>query len=1030
VWLSDTSVKRPVFATVLSMMLLAFGALSFQDLAIREYPNIVPPIVSVQTSYPGASADVVETRISQVLEGELSGIEGIKAIRSASRDQSSNISIEFTLDRDLDEASNDVRDSISRVSNRLPLDVEPPRITKQDADARPAMYLTLMSTSLSGMELTDYMQRYLVDRFAVIPGVSQVTVFGGGGPAMRIWLDRMALAARGLTVNDIEGALRRENLELPAGRIESELRDFQVRIARNYQTVDAFRQLVIAQGEDGHLVRLGEVATVELGPRNQRSQYRTNGASTTGFGVVKQSTANTVEVLGAVTAEMERVNQDLPEDMELIPSGDDSVYISAAINAVFWTIGITTALVGLVILVFLGSLRAMLIPLLTIPICLVSVFTILAAFGFSINLVTLLALVLSIGLVVDDSIVVLENAHRRIEEGEPPLVAAYNGTRQVAFAVIATTAVLVAAFAPIAFLQDNIGRIFAELAVTVSAAVIFSSVLALSLAPMLCSKLLRSSKRESRATHWLDGAFARLSAAYGRALDASLRLPWVSVLASLGVGLWAYSLLSTIPQEYAPSEDQGSFMAMIQAPEGVGFKHLSEQALRVEAEMQPFVESGDITRGSVGVPGFGGASGIAMVTLRPWDDREVSTAELMQRLNTRWAEIPDLRIIAFMRSGISRSGGGQPVQIVLGGPTYEELAQWRDLILDRAAENPGLTRLDSDLKETQPQLDVNVDTDRAAVLGVSVQSIGQALQTMMGERTITTYVVDGEEYDVVVQAKDEQRTSQADLRNTFVRSERTRELIPLSNLVTLEDTAGPSSLNRYNRLRAVTISANLTPGYTLGEALEYFEGIIREELPENAQIDYKGESLEYREASGSLLVTLGMALLVVFLVLAAQFESFVHPIVILVTVPLAIAGGLLGLSVAGMTFNIYSQIGVVMLIGIAAKNGVLIVEFINQLRDQGVEFRDAILEAAQIRFRPIVMTTVSTVMGSIPLMLATGPGASSRTTLGVVIFGGVSLATILTLFVVPSFYYLMARHTGSPNAVARRLASLATNASS
>ena len=1023
--LSDISVKRPVFATVLSLMLVAFGALSFRDLTVREYPDVVQPVVQVSASYPGAAANIVETRVTQVLEGELSGIEGVKTIRSTSRDGQSSLNVEFELDRDLDEAANDVRDRVSRVVERLPEDVESLAVSKSDSDSNPIMWLTLTSNEMSLMDLTDYMERYVIDRFAVIPGVSQIRVFGSGGPSMRIWLDPTAMAARNLTVADIEDAIRRENLELPAGRVESLDRDFQVRMARNYQTAEDFRNLVIAQGADDHLIRLGEVARVEIGPRQLENSFRTNGATTTGFGVVKQSKANTVEVLDAVTTEVERLNDGgLPAGMELVTSGDDSLFIRAAISAVYWTIGITTGLVGLVILVFLGSFRAMLIPLVTIPVCLISAFSVLALFGYSINLITLLALVLSIGLVVDDSIVVLENAHRRIESGEPPLLAAYNGTRQVAFAVIATTVVLVAVFAPVAFLRDSVGRIFAELAVTISAAVIFSSVLALSLAPMLCSKLLRPHEGESRATQRLDALFDRISSRYQRVLRAVLAAPSAAIAVSALLAFGAWGLLQVIPQEYAPAEDQGVFMGQINAPEGTSFERIASEALAIEAPMTPHFESGLIQRGIVGIPGWGNrGSGVVNVTLVPWDQRETTTDELLAELNEAWAEIPNLQVTAFMRSSAPGGGGGsgQPVQIVIGGPNYEELARWRDIIIERASENPGLQRLDSDLKETQPQVLLSIDTERAADLGVSAQSIGRTLQSVMSERRVSTYVVDGEEYDVVLQAEPDQRATYADLRSIYVRSERSGELIPLSNLVTLADQAGPAELNRYNRTRAVTISANLAPDYTLGQALDYLEGIIRSELPATAQIDYRGESRDLRESSGALLFSFGIALFVVFLVLAAQFESFVHPLVIMVTVPLAVAGGLFGLWLAGMTLNIYSQIGIIMLVGIASKNGVLIVEFINQMRDQGMEFRDAVVEGARVRFRPVVMTAFSTVMGSIPLILATGPGAASRMHLGVVIFSGVSIATVFTLFVVPTFYDLFARRTGSPNAVARRL---------
>jgi multidrug efflux pump len=1026
-WLSDVSVKRPVFATVIALLLIAFGALAFNGLEVREYPNISAPIVSVNVDYPGASAEVVESRITQILESEVSGIEGVKSIDSKSIDGRSSISVEFSLGRDIDSAANDVRDRVGRVVWRLPNDVEIPVISKQDADASPIIYLNLIGTEMDLMALTDYAERYVRDRLAIVPGVSQVTMNGLGRPSMRIWLDRVALAARNLTVLDIENALRRENIELPAGRIESKEREFPARIARNYQTAEDFRKLVITKGADDHLIRLGEVAKVEVAPRSTRTIFRTNFSDTVGFGIIKQSTANTVEVIDGLNVEIEKINAQLPEGMSLAKSADDSLFIRAAIRSVFVTITITTVLVGLVILAFLGSFRAMLIPVTTIPVCLIAAFIILGAFGYSINLVTLLALVLSIGLVVDDSIVVLENVHRRIEQGEEPLLAAYNGTRQVAFAVIATTAVLVAVFAPIAFLQDNIGRIFSELAVTVCAAVIFSSILALSLAPMMCSKLLRPASQESRVSRLLDRGFERVAAGYEKALRASLGAPVLIVLILLGIAGGAYALFQTIPEEYAPQEDQGIFFGIVKASEGTNIDYMTAQVKELEKPLMPLVESGDIQRALVRAPTWGATApngGIIIVSMAPWNERNISTAEAQGRMMGIWSQAPDVRVFTFMRSGISRHGGGQPVQFVLGGTNYEELARWRDLILRKARQNPGLTRVDSDLKETQPQLLIRIDKDRAAAIGVSVETIGQTLQTMMSEKVVTTYVVDGEEYDVVLQAKDDQRATPDDMTNIYVRPSRSGQfvpgLVPLSNLIYTEDTAGSGSLNRYNRLRSITISATPAPGYALGDALAFFEEIARTELP-TARIDYKGESLEYKESAGATYFTFGIALLVVFLVLAAQFESFIHPLIIMVTVPLALAGGLLGLGLTGKTLNIYSQIGVIMLIGISAKNGVLIVEFINQLRDEGVEFTKAIIDGARIRFRPVVMTTVSTVMGSIPLMLATGPGSESRSTLGIVMFWGVSIASLFTLFVVPVFYNLFARSTGTPDMVSKKI---------
>lgn len=1022
--LSDIAVRRPVFAIVMSLLLLAFGTLAFLELPVREYPNIVPPVISVDTEYPGASAEVIESRITQMLEAEISGIAGVKSVRSRSSDGRSDISIEFDVDRDLDDATNDVRDRISRAVDRLPDDVNAPEVSKRDSDARPVLFLSLSSESMSPMDLTDYAERYISDRFAVISGVSRVGISGAGRPSMRIWLDRQALAARNLTVMDIEAALRRENIELPAGRIDSTDREFPLRVDRNYRNADDFRNLVLASGADGHLIRLGEVGKVEVASRNLRSLYRANSQNTVGMGIVKESTANTVDVLTAVKAEIARINETLPQGMRLIASSDDSVFIREAIGAVYRTIGITTMLVGLVILVFLGTLRATLIPVITIPVCLIASFTVLAAFGYSVNLITLLALVLCIGLVVDDAIVVLENIHRRIEMGDPPLLAAVTGSRQVAFAVIATTAVIVAVFVPVTFLKDNIGLIFSELAVTICAAVIFSSFLALTLTPVMCSKILQPREKETKAERYLEEVFRKLSRAYMNLLERVLRLRWLVVLATVGIGAGAFYLFQSLPQEYAPQEDQGTFIARIQAPEGTSYAHMAEQALKLEPPMQPLIESGVIQRAVVRVPGWGSNSansGLIYVTLSPWTERDVSTDEVRAQLEEAWREIPGLRVFTFMRSGISRGGGGQPVQFVLGGTSYTQLAEWRDIVIAAAEENPGLVRIDSNLEDTQPQVLVRIDKTRAASLGVSVQNIGRTMQAMMSEQRVTTYVVGGEEYDVILQAADDQRASPEDLQNIYVRSESSGQLIPLGNLIELEVVAGPGTLNRLNRLRSVTISANLVPGYSLGEALEFLEGVVRAELPATAQIDYQGESLEYKEASGKIYFLFGMALLVVFLVMAAQFESFIHPLVIMMTVPLAMAGGLIGLSVAGKAVNIYSQIGIVMLIGIATKNGILIVEFINQVRDDGKEFAVAILEGARIRFRPVVMTAISTIMGSIPLMLATGAGSESRTTLGIVIFFGVSFATLLTLFVIPVFYSLLARGTTSPNTISRKL---------
>ncbi len=1024
-WLSDTSVKRPVFATVLSLLLIAFGILSFQSLTTREYPDIVPPVISVSTNYAGASANIVETRITQLLEKQIAGIEGVSTMTSRSQDGSSRISIEFGLDVDLDQASSDVRDRVSRIARSLPDGVDLPSVSKRDSDARPIMYLSLTSDgAMSPMELNDYAERYLVDRFNVIPGVSRMDVFGSGRPSMRIWLDRVALAARNLTVQDVEGALRRENIELPAGTLESSDRQRQVRLARDYETEDDFRALVVSRGSDGYLVRLGEIARVELAPQNIRNVFRANAANTIALGVVKQSTANTVDVLEAVKDTVRAINEDLPGEMSLIPSSDDSLYIRAAIRSVLLTILATTALVSAVLWFFLGSWRATIIPAVTIPVCLTASFIALSSFGLTINLITLLALVLCIGLVVDDAIVVVENVHRRIEKGEAPLLAAYNGTRQVGFAVIATTLVLVAVFTPIMFLNDNLGQLFGELAITVSAAIIFSTVLALSLTPMMCSKLFKPEGEQGRIAAAIDRGFERLNNFYARTLSAVLRVPSVAVAALLLVFGAGWYLYTNIDKEYAPQEDQGIFIASFRAAEGSSFERMAGFVDQIEAPLLPYIDSGVMQRGLLRIPGFGGRgnnTAIVVVTLNPDRPPEVLTEDIKNTLTAQWNEIPGLRAFSFVRSGLSRGGGGQPVQIVIGGTDYEELAEWRDIVLARAAENSGLARVQSNLDDTQPQVSVKVDRQRAASLGVSVQTIGSTLESMMAEKRVATYVVGGEEYEIIMQAEADQRQSESDLQNIFVRSAVSNALIPLSNLVQIEERSGASQLNHFNRLRSVTISANLVGDYSLPEALDFLEQVVRDELPATAQLDYDGESLEYKEATGGLLFTFGIALLVVFLVLAAQFESFVHPIVIMVAVPLAAAGGLLGLYVTDTPFNIFSQIAMIILIGIATKNGILIVEFINQVRESGVDFESSIVEAARIRLRPVLMTTISTSAGAVPLMLATGAGSVSRQNLGIVMFFGVLISAMLTLYIVPAFYKLLAKGTRSRNAVSEEL---------
>ncbi|WP_133479734.1 efflux RND transporter permease subunit [Cognatilysobacter segetis] len=1027
--LSDLSIRRPVFATVMSLLLITLGVMAFSRLTLRELPAIDPPVVSVNVSYPGASAGVVETRITQVLEDALSGIEGVESIESRSVNGRSSISVEFTLSRDIESAANDVRDAVSRVVDRLPDEADAPEIAKVESDADPIIWLNMSSKTMDTLQLSDYADRYIKDRLASVEGVAQVRIGGEQRYAMRVWLDRDAMAARGVTVDDIEGALRAETVELPAGRIESQTRDFTLRVARNYQKPVDFAQIPLKKGDDGYVVRLGDVAKVELTTAERRAYYRSNGENNIGLGIVKTSTANSLDVARAARAAITEIQPTLPQGTDIFVAFDTTTFIDAAVERVYHTLIEAIVLVLVVIWLFLGSFRAALIPAVTVPVCLVAAFIPLYAFGYSINLLTLLALVLCIGLVVDDAIVVLENIQRRADLGEPRLVAAARGTKQVAFAVIATTAVLVSVFLPIGFMQGNTGRLFRELSVALAGAVALSAFVALTLTPMMSSKLVRPHNEEKAnpATRWVSARLESTSARYRRFLDRTVERPWMFALVMVAALAASFVLFKVVPSELAPAEDRGFFQVAITGPEGAGFDYTVGQVQQVEKIIASHTGEGkEIQRYNPRVPGGFGASeemhtGRIAVFLQDWDKREHSTADVADSLKKEFGRLPGVKVAAQVSGGLVRSRG-QPINIVLGGPDYADLVKWRDALQARMEQNPGFFGVDSDYKETRPQMHVEIDRARAADLGVSVTEIGHTLETMMGGRRVTTFVRNGEDYDVMVQGDRTTRASPADLEAIQVRGR--DGLVPLSNLVTLKEVAEAGSLNRFNRLRAITLSAGLTPGYRMGDAIAFLEQAVKDELPEQAQIDWKGESREYQQAGGAVVLTFALALLVVFLVLAAQFESFIHPLVIMLTVPLGVLGALLGIWITHGTLNLFSQIGIVMLVGLAAKNGILIVEFANQLRDEGRTIHQAIVESASVRLRPILMTSIATVVGAVPLVLAGGPGSASRAAIGVVVIFGVSFSTLLSLFVVPAFYVLLAKYTRSPDAVSHELQAL------
>ncbi len=1019
--ISEFSVRRPVFAIVISLMLLVLGLVALGRLwqTVREFPDINSPVVSIDTRYRGAAADIVESKITQPIEDRIAGVELIDKLRSSSADERSRVTVEFDLDRNVDEAANDIRDRVGRVIDDLPVEAEAPEIAKADSGGEAIIYLALASDSMNVLELSDFADRNVVDRFSALPGVARVNLAGARRYAMRVWIDRQALAARGLTVAEIEGALRRENIQVPAGRLESREREFTLTTATGLDTQEDFRNLVIGRGVDGYLVRLGEVAGVELAAENERSSARTNGVPGISIGIEAQSKANTLEVARAVRKEVEILNRDLPAGTQLGVNVDRAVFIESSMREVVIALGISLVLVLLVIYAFLGNWRATVIPAVTIPISIVAACAAMYAMGFTINVLTLLGMVLAIGLVVDDAIVVLENIYRRIERGEQSLLAAITGSHEIGFAVIATTLVLSAVFVPISFQTGRIGRLFSEFGFTLAASILFSLLVALTLTPMMTSQLFSGGASRSRASHVVDRLFARLTRAYQSVLRHAIARPWRIIIGALSVFAIATALYLGLPQESTPQEDRGIVRITLNGPEGATMEYMQRYARQLEDILAAEAVRGDIVRYNTRIApgGFGGAGevnrAIGFVVLKDWDERKRTSQEIAASIEAQVAQMPGVRASVFVPTPFNW-GASEPVQVVLQGPDYPRLRDWSELVLARAERNPGLTNLDTDYKERKPQMKVSVNRNRAADLGVSLDTIGRTLETMLASRIVTTFIKEGREYYVILQGRSQDRASPNDLDNLYVRSERSGELIPLSSVVKLEESAVATQLNRFDRLRAITIKAGLAPGYSMGEAIDFFRTVVSEELPPSAKLDFDGESREYLKSSQALYWTFLGALLVVFLVLAAQFESFTLPFVIMTTVPLAVVGAIAGLWLYGMSISIFSQIAIVMLVGLAAKNGVLIVEFANQLRDRGVEFIDAIQQASITRLRPVLMTSLCSAFGSTPLLFATGAGAESRQPIGVVVMWGVLISMVLTLVVVPAVYAVVARNTRSP----------------
>jgi multidrug efflux pump len=1014
--LPEISIRRPVFATVLSLLIVLVGVVSFTRLNVREYPKIDNPVVTVETKYTGASSAVVESQVTKVLEDSLSGIEGVDVITSLSRQEQSQITVNFVLSRDADSAAADVRDKVSRVRQKLPQGIDEPVIAKVEADAFPVIWLSFTADTLNVLQLTDYANRIAKPMLQTAPGASDVRVYGERKYAMRIWLDPDRLAAYKLTTQDVEDALRRSNVEVPAGRIESKLREFNVTASTDLQTPQEFTNVVI-KSVNGIQVRMGDVARVEQGPQAERTATRLNGKDAITLGVIRNATANPLDLSAAVRNMIPKIKENLPPGVEIEVANDNSVFIDRSIKAVYQTIVEAAILVALVIFVFLRTLRASIIPLVTIPVCLIGTFALMAMFGFTVNTLTMLALVLAIGLVVDDAIVVLENIYRHIEDGMSPFHAAIKGAKEVGFAVVAMTMTLAAVYAPLAFTPGRTGKLFTEFALALAGSVVVSGFVALTLTPMMCSIMLKHNHNPSWFDRTMEHQLQRLANAYGRVLkwtlsrglvfgrEMSRRWLVVAVMVLAGVGTWA--LLKSTKSELAPMEDRGVILTVINGPDGATMDYTTRYTLAIEKMAEKYTEFDRIFT-VVGNPTV--AQGNVFYRAKPWEERKKTTLEIAREMTPAVAGLPGVTAFPITPPSLGQAFRERPLNfVILTSDSYQNLAQVVRSFQEEIAKNPGIVSVDTDLRLNKPEISMEVDRERAADMGVPVEQIARAVETMMGGRQVTRYKREGDQYDVIVQTAPTGRDTPDDIDRVFVRG-KGDVMIPLSALVRTKEVVVPRELNHFSQRRSASISANLAPTYSLGEAITFMNATAQKVLKPGYSTDLNGTSREFVKSSGSLVIVFVLALLFIFLVLAAQFESFIDPLVIMLSVPLSMVGALLALQFSGGTLNVFSQIGLITLVGLITKHGILIVEFANQLREEGMELFAAVTQSATLRLRPILMTTGAMVLGAIPLALASGAGAESRQQIGWVIVGGMSLGTLLTIFVVPTMYTLLARN--------------------
>jgi len=1011
--LSDISIHRPVFATVMSLAILLFGIISFTQLPVREYPDIDPPIISVVTLYRGASSNVVETEISDVLEEQFATLEGVKTITSSSREGGSVITIEFELSQNVNEAANEVRDRVSRIRGTLPQEIEDPIISKVDANAQAIVWLALYSTHHSGLELSDFADRVLKERIQRMPGVGSVIIGGERRYAMRIWLDPLKMAAHGLTAQDIERAVRSENAEIPGGRVEGRKREFAVRTRGDLDKPEQFGAIIVSQKGD-KITRLRDVADVNIGAEDERTMARWTGKLAVGLGIVKQSKASTVDVAAEVRSALPELTKLLPEGMKLEVAFDSSEFITESISEVQQTLLIALVLVVLVVLAFLKSFRATIIPSLAIPISIIGALAAVYFAGFTINILTLLGFVLAIGLVVDDAIVVLENIYRHMEMGKSRFQAALDGSKEIGFAVISTTIALVAVFIPLAFLSGNVGRLFNEFGIAVAVAVLISGFVALTLTPMISSQILRPlhGASISWASRSFDYFFEWLNKIYERLLRWTLSHRWLTVSGGVAAIVLAVLLFKLLPSELVPVEDRGIGFGIVIAPEGSTLEYTDSYVREIEQRLLKLPElEGLFTATGLGFGGPGSVTNSFMfLNLKSRSEREKSQQQIIQELFPQLISIPGVLAFVINPPSLGANFSSNPVSYVLQADSYDDLSKSVGIMMVEASKLGYLINMDSDLRLNKPQLDVDIDRERASHLGVSVTDIGSTLETLLGGRMVTDFKRGAKQYDVILQMKPEYRATPEAIQNIYIRS--IGGLVQLANVVQVKKTVAPKELNHYNRIRSATISAGLAPGVTLGKALDDLDKIAQEKLPSNTKREYAGQSLEYKSSSSALYFMFILAIIFIYLVLSAQFESFIHPFTILLSVPLAVFGALLTLFIFGQTLNIYSQIGLIMLIGLVTKNSILIVEFANQQHVQGHSFIEAVINAATIRLRPILMTSFATIFGILPIAIGLGAGAESRRPLGLAVVGGMFFSTFLTLVLVPVVYTLLARFTG------------------